>query len=152
MRAMHGSDYDAAALLAAYVATHYDVEIDGEVVTIRIGKPPPAALCSALAACAASSAVYLTAFNPRSHKRSTRENAHRQRRLLARLSADGIAVLHGDGHLPGSGWPPERSVLAIGIAREQARALAERFGQNAYVEITPEQPARLVLTRHWTPA
>lgn len=131
----------ASTLLAAYLATRYDVELDGALATIRIGRRPPAA-----------SAAYLTAFNPRSRAHAARDNALRQRALLALLAAEGVALLHGDSHLPGGAWPAERSVLALGLAHERALALAERCEQYAFVGLAAGEPARLVFTSHWIDA
>lgn len=142
----------ASTLLAAYLATRYDVELDGALATIRIGRRPPAAVHAALAAHGATHAAYLTAFNPRSRAHAARDNALRQRALLALLAAEGVALLHGDSHLPGGAWPAERSVLALGLAHERALALAERCEQYAFVGLAAGEPARLVFTSHWIDA
>ena len=68
---------------------------------------------------------------------------------LRALALEGVPVVHGDGAIPDASWPAERSVLAIGIERAGALQLAERFGQNAWVEVVAGEPARLVFTRHW---
>ena len=137
------------ALRDAYAATHYRVLLDAAHATIRIGRPLPAAVQQVLARHGAAQAAYLTACNPRSIALSPRENAQRQRALLAALVRPGIACVPATARDPHAGWPAEDSVLAIGLPREQAHALAERFGQYAWVEVVSGVPARLVFTSHW---
>jgi hypothetical protein len=137
------------ALREAYAAAHYRVLLDGGCAIVRIGQPVPAPVQAVLDAHGATRAAFLTACNPRSRPLAQERNAQRQRTLLAALARLGTACVPGVGEDPQQRWPPERSVLAIGLARERARALAASFGQYAWVELVAGAPARLVYTAHW---
>lgn len=86
-------------------------------------------------------AALLTAYNPRSEERPAPENEAAQRSLLAAL--DRYECLGAEGR--GEGWPPEPSVLALGVARSEAAALARRFHQHAYLYLELRRPVELVL-------
>lgn len=137
------------ALREAYAAAHYRVLLDGGCVIVRIGQPAPAPVQALLAAHGATRAAVLTACNPRSKPLAQARNAQRQRTLLAALARLGTACVPAVGADPQQRWPPELSVLAIGLARDPASALAASFGQYAWVELMAGAPARLVFTVHW---
>jgi len=137
------------ALREAYAAAHYRVLLDGGCAIVRIGQPVPAPVQALLDAHGATRAAFLSACNPRSTPLAQARNARRQRTLLAALARLGTACVPGVGDDPQQRWPPEHSVLAIGLARDRACALAACFGQYAWVELVAGAPARLVFTAHW---
>lgn len=137
------------ALRDAYAASHYRVLLDTGHANIRIGQPLPAEVQALLERHGATRAAFLSACNPRSTVLSPDENAQRHRALLAALASHGVASVPGTGHDPHEIWPPEDSVLAIGLPHVKARALAERFAQFAWVDVASGAPARLVFTSLW---
>lgn len=126
--------------LAAYRASEYVVFAKPELV-LRIGEPS-AALDRLLEAAGARSAAFLTAANPHSQPRSAAENLA----TLERLERDASAwpVHRGEGRSPDRTWR-EPSLLVAGIAREAARTLGRRYGQNAIVFIDKGAAPELVL-------
>ena len=144
------SDGDAReALLKAYQATLYEVEINGEVQVMRVGQRLPAIIDAQLAAHGIRDAAFLSAANPRSRLCDDAQNADRHAALLHALHELGVEWLIGNGRDRTGQWPAEPSVLALGLGREQAIKLAGQFQQNAYLEVVRGAPVRLVLTAHW---
>ena len=141
---------ERTALLEAYQTARYEVEVNGEVCVIGVGRRLPAAIVEQLESRGISDAVFLTAANPRSRRCTDAKNARRQQALLSALAALGVSCLPGNGRDPDGQWPDEPSVLAFGLGRERAMQLAEEFAQNAYLEVVPGAPVRLVLTGCWT--
>jgi hypothetical protein len=90
--------------------------------------------------------AFLTASNPGSLLRRDGENERAQRQLLSLLQQRGYAILPGRGVDPAGAWPPEESVLALGIRAEEARALARQFGQNALLVMAADAVPRLLWT------
>jgi hypothetical protein len=134
-------------LARAYQATHYVVEAQGGAFTLRVGAES-AELGALMRARGIEGAAYLTAYNPWSLPRGTAENDAAQRALEAGLAALGCTLLPGAGHDPSGHWPPEPSVLALGLSLERAIDAARRWGQNAFVWIDRAgEPCRLVFTR-----
>ena len=89
----------------------------------------------------------MTAWNPHSAPTSQEVNHLAQRSLLAELAQQAWSLLRGTGVGPDGHWPPEPSVLILGISRAQASALGRSYGQNAIVVATSSDAAtpRLVL-------
>lgn len=116
----------------AYRNARYRVDDGGAVFDMRVGRP-----CEPLRALmtrrGVREAAFLTACNPGSAPRSDADNRAAQVRLRAALDPEGI-------------WPPEPSLLVLGIERERAAALARRFRQNAFVWL----PADAVPVLVWT--
>jgi hypothetical protein len=88
--------------------------------------------------------AYVTAYNPASRQLAEEENVRRQQELLDAVRDRGLAFLEGEGVGEDPRWPPERSILILGIESEEARALGRRFGQLAIVVGRTGEPARLV--------
>lgn len=136
-----------ATLWAAYRATHYVVDAPDGPIVLHVGAANEA-LAALMHAVHAPTAAVLTAHNPWSLARPAHENDAAQRELEAALAAHGIAMLPASGRDPAGTWPPEVSVLALGLSREVADALARRFAQNAFVWVAgPGRPCELVPTR-----
>lgn len=89
----------------------------------------------------APSAALLTAYNPQSEERPAPENEAAQASLKGALAR--FACYEAEGR--GDDWPPEPSLLAVGLSRSEAGALARRFGQHAYLYCEPRRPVELVL-------
>jgi hypothetical protein len=134
------------ALEPVYNATTYVVEgPSGTRFSIRIGQRHPD-LDSWLATLAAASWAFVTACNPRSEIQIDERNEQAMAEFRAELQAGSYAFAPGYGQGDDLTWPPEPSFLILGIVREEATALAERYGQNAYVYGEPGGSAELVWT------
>jgi hypothetical protein len=127
----------------AYRRTTYRVFAGDSPIDITVGSAPPA-LVRLLEDRGADTWAFVTAWNPRSNARPAAENQARQRELIE------LVGRHGWPELPGLGigwdetWPPEESLLVLGISREEALAVARRFGQAAIVFGERRGPAELV--------
>jgi hypothetical protein len=126
-----------------YRSTNYVVRKSESEIVIRIGELCPA-LDQLLEENAAASWAFLTAWNPYSQQLADEENATRQILLLEELRSRGTTFFPGAGIDANGEWPPEESVLTIGIELDEATALAKRFEQNAIVFGWLGEPPRLV--------
>ena len=88
--------------------------------------------------------AYITAYNPESRRLSDDDNAARQRALVQAVRDLGLTFFEGESVLDAATWPPEPSLLILGIPPDDARALGRQFGQRAIVLGRLDQPARLV--------
>jgi hypothetical protein len=128
---------------AAYRATAYTADTPDGPLSLRIGVVS-AALDRLLAARGASTWTYVTAYNPGSVPCADAENEARQRELCATVMRSGHCFFEGAG--VGEGWPPEASLLILGMEEAEAVSLGRRFGQLAVVVGERGGPARLVWT------
>jgi hypothetical protein len=126
------------ALDAAYRATDYRVEdAPGGPFVVRIGD-----VCAEVD----GEWAFVTACNPGSVRLSDDENGRRMADLEAQVRKRGWRYHHGHGVGRDGNWPPEPSLLVVGIAETEALELAERFGQNAIVVGRGGEAARLAWT------
>ena len=88
--------------------------------------------------------AFVTACNPRSVRLPAWRNLERQRRLKALSSRLGYPTLAGVGVGDDPAWPPEPSLLILGVSRQRARRLARLFGQHAIVAGRLGAPPELV--------
>ncbi|HKX84473.1 MAG TPA: DUF3293 domain-containing protein [Pyrinomonadaceae bacterium] len=130
------------AMEAVYRATDYVVRGDVSTVVIRIGERCPAV--DDLLGEARETWAFMTAWNPYSQELPAEENARRQNELIEELNAKGLRFFHGAGEDPNGAWPAEESLLVLGIDRDSAIGLAEKFEQNAIVFGRRTEPAELV--------
>lgn len=112
----------------AFQATTYAVG----TLRLRIGETS-APLDALLARRGVQEWAYLTAWNPASRTRSRDENERAQARLAAELHARGLEALEGEALADDGAWPPEPSLLVLGLSRDDAMALGRAFGQDAIV-------------------
>jgi hypothetical protein len=120
------------ALLAAYRRTSFYADTARGRLVIRIGESHPD-LDAILRASGCETWAYLTAFNPGSVRLSDAENDRGQRELEDALRPLEHPMFPGEGVGDDGTWPPERSILVLGIEREAALLLGRRFGQRAIV-------------------
>jgi hypothetical protein len=133
------------ALVAAYAATAYTV--DGRPDwTLRIGAACPA-LSSELTVQGIAGAAYVSAWNPTGRRASAVANAAAHARLQAQIADMGLCAFPGWGRGDSGDWPPERSLLILGLAPDAARVLACDFGQLACVVLATGGVARILPTR-----
>lgn len=131
-----------AEMLAAYAKALYVVYGVPELV-LRIGEPS-ATLDALMDEEGADTAAYLTAANPRGELQGKRDNELNGAALHQSLADAGYSCLLGEGRDPEGDWPPEPSVLAIGISRHEAAVIGRSYEQNAFVFIERGKPAELV--------
>ncbi|PYS89087.1 MAG: hypothetical protein DMF64_18500 [Acidobacteria bacterium] len=115
-----------------YINTSYWVEEIGRPFKIRVGKSNPQ-LEHLLTMYGATSWAYITASNPRSTLLTYEENGRRHTELLQVAQNLGCRTLSGHGTGDDGIWLPEKSLLILGIDREEARELGRQFGQNAII-------------------
>ena len=127
-------------LVAAYEKALYAVFANPELV-LRVGEAHPG-LDALLEAHGAASAAFITAANPRGEQRSSAANQAAMDSLRASLA---WPCLPGAGRDPQGRWPPEPSLLVVGIARAEAEALGRRLEQNAIVFVEKGRGIELVL-------
>jgi hypothetical protein len=134
-------------LVAAYRAALYEVDAGADsVISFRV-EERCAALEDVLRAHAAGSAVLITAYNPRSRKQTAEENTDAHRQLLAAVAKMGCDVLPSRGRDPDGKWPAEPGLLIFNLSREDALALARRFGQYAAVWIETRGVPKLLFAQ-----
>jgi hypothetical protein len=131
-------------LIAAYRAAAYEVDVGESVICFRIDQPCPA-LDGLLRGRGVTSAVLLTAYNPRSQKRPADENMQAHRALLDAVAQRGNDSLPSRGRDPDDNWPAEPGLLILDLSRAEGLALAHRFEQYAFVWIETSQAPALVL-------
>jgi hypothetical protein len=122
-------------VIASYRAAHYCIEPAGiPAVILRIGERS-AGLASLYGKLGVDSIAFLTASNPLGVALRDADNAVALKALCADVHAMGLALMPGvtrDGD-PASGWPGEESIAILGISRDAACRLGNRYQQNAVV-------------------
>jgi hypothetical protein len=122
----------ADQLAEAYRMTTFRVLAPAGPIDIRVGQR-----CSQLDAVLHREGLhcwaFLTAWNPGARVLPAAENQQRHKALQHRLRALGVPVLPGSGIGDDPNWPPEDSLLAVGLDRPTAAAIAAEFDQDAIV-------------------
>ncbi len=110
---------------------------------IRIGETHPV-LDALLAARGLRHWAYVTAHNPGSIRLPAEENRVRHTRLRSDVSARGYEAFPGEGVGDDGEWPPETSLLILGMPRVEATALGQAHAQRAVVWGAVREPALLL--------
>ena len=132
------------ALVAAYRATDYVLFVgDGADVTLNIGRPSPA-FDRILDRRNATTAVVVTASNPRSVVLADSINRARHRQLVELIAARGYDYAIGEGRDPTGHWKAEVECVVFGISVEAGLELARAFEQNAIVFVRRDAAPELV--------
>jgi nitrile hydratase accessory protein len=132
-----------AQTIKDYLAAVYRI-FGSPDIDMRIGAHH-AALTSLMKQHDATSAVFVTAFNPFGVKKAPAENDARNRALVERLGQWTLAALPGEGFDVERKWGIEASVFVPGATRDMADALLREFEQNAIVFIDERAVPELVL-------
>lgn len=127
-----------AELDRAYRATSY--KVFDPPLTIRIGAWHPD-LDALLDDVGAGTWAFITACNPEGQVHSAEENLQLQEEL--ELALQEYRLYKGEGIGDVGGWPPEPSVLVVGISPEKARQMAGQFRQWALLTGCRSEPAQL---------
>jgi hypothetical protein len=132
-------------LIQAYEDADYAVLLEPELV-LRIGEPSER-LDRLMEVVEVPTAAFITACNPGSRPRSEAENWAAAEALEGLIDAAGCPRYRGEGRDPEDRFPPEPSLLVLGIQRENAEALGRLFGQNAIVFIERGRAPALVFLK-----
>jgi len=126
-----------AETIEAYRNTRYDV-IDGDnTISLRIGELN-IPLSDIYRRFNIQSSVFITAWNPFGKFLTDHENELANHGLREQLIVEGYQTLEGAGIGADTDWPPEQSLLVLGVSEEQASELCRLYSQNAVVFIGPE--------------
>lgn len=127
----------------AYLSTSYWVEDVKRPFIFRVGKSSTQ-VEDLLKRYDVASWAYVTAYNPRSIPLAPAENERRHAELLQTVQRLGYQALSGHGVGDDGVWPPEKSLLILGIDRHTAYDLGKRFEQNAIVVGESGRPPELL--------
>ncbi len=127
----------------AYRATDFWVQGPKGRFAICIGQTNEP-LESLLASEGVQTWAYMTAYNPKSQPLSENENSERMHRFEEAVIKTCYPFFMGEGIGRIGNWPPEPSMLIVGIDEASAKILASHYGQNAIVCGNIGEPARLV--------
>jgi hypothetical protein len=129
-------------LLRAYQKTDYAV-FGRPGLVLHIGERS-ADLDELLDAEGASTAAFITAANPGGKARGGWPNEIANAALVESLTKAGFRCFEGEGRAPDRSWI-EKSVLVVGISREDAEKAGRAFGQNAIVFVERGRSPELVI-------
>jgi hypothetical protein len=127
---MESNSSDVSDLFDSYRRTTYIAQTPLGEIRLRVGVRDEK-LAELLVLHGAQEWAFITAFNPGSQPLSVEENSARQRRLEDTLRHAGWTCFPGEGVGDDTNWSAEQSVLVLGIDRQRAVELAQKFGQNA---------------------
>ena len=136
----------AAELLDAYRATRYWVHAVPKPFCLQVDHPSQE-LLGLYAAAPKRCAAFLTACNPYSEQLSAEANLAAHECLLSALDALAVHTIEGAGRDALGVWPEERSLLVLGLELDVARAIGNRFRQNAIVWASKDAVPRLIVLR-----
>ena len=134
---------DHRTLWDAYRRTSYTARTSAGEILIHPDRLSPE-LDALLDQRSAGQWAYVTAYNPGSRLLSSDENVRRQQTLVEVLQHRGLTFFEGESVLDPAAWPPEPSLLVLGMSPEEARSVGRQFGQLAVVVGRRGEPARLV--------
>jgi hypothetical protein len=132
------------SFISAYRRTSYWVDIGDGRICLRVGESNPD-LDKILTEHGVREWAYITAYNPASIQLSRHENEQRQARLIRDVEQMGYQILRGEGIGDADDWPPEPSILILGIAMDEAISIGNAYGQTAIVVGRRGESARLLL-------
>ena len=95
----------------------------------------------------ASTATVITAWNPRSEKKTDAENEAAQANLIADLEAAGLFHLPALGADPKDEWKGEVSLLVLNATKETVGALGRKYSQNCIVWVAADAVPQLLFLR-----
>ncbi len=116
------------ALILAYTNTKFHIFIPE--ISIEIGKRNEE-LDALIKKDGQVEWAYITAYNPFSDVLSDKENLQRHAELISKISD--YKFYEGEGVGEDPTWKPERSILIVGITKNEAISLGREFEQNAIV-------------------
>jgi len=132
-------------LIQAYLATHYYVY--GDAPTVLKVAESNSALAALHRAAGVNCSAFITAWNPYSVQQPLARNLALQQSLQQILLQRELRWIKGVGQHPTDNWPGEESLLVLGLALADAKALGLQFGQNAIVWSGANAVPQLALLR-----
>ncbi|MEQ1761055.1 MAG: DUF3293 domain-containing protein [Vicinamibacterales bacterium] len=126
----------------AYLRTTFSADTPHGVIEIRPGSSS-AALDALLTERRVADWAYVTAYNPGSRLLPEETNQRAHAELCAFVVSKGWTSFEGRGAGLVGDWPPEVSLLILGVSPTEARALGRKFGQLAVVVGLKGSPADL---------
>lgn len=133
-------------LISAYLMTCYQVDLEATSLELRVGAQSRE-LLDLYEREGCRSAAFITAWNPRGEELEDVENSLRHGALLGDVAARGLPFFTGEGRGDDSGWPPEKSLLVLGLPLEEAAQIGRRYEQNAIVWAADDATPVLMLLR-----
>ena len=133
------------SLISAYRVTRYRVFASPDF-ELAVGQRS-SALADLYRTHAASSAAFLTAWNPEGNLQNEAANREAFARLQERVASYSIKVIAGFGEDPDGAWAGEESLLALGLSREAACEIGTEFRQNAIIWAGADAVPELILLR-----
>ena len=121
-----------AATLASYRSARYVVHAEPTDLALALDASNPG-LSALMRTHGATSACFVTAYNPFSQERTPAQNEAANAALREWLEGQGWPILEGAGCCGDDDWDAELSFLAFGPDAEDARAMCVKFNQNAVV-------------------
>jgi hypothetical protein len=94
-----------------------------------------------------TSAAFVTAYNPFGVVLSDKENKLRNKQLRSDMDALGLTSVNGFGQDKLGEWGQEHSFLIFGISLEEAKAVGNKYEQNAIVWSGNDAIPQLILLR-----
>jgi len=145
------SSLSSSALKRAYLEAEYVIFHDKEQIRLSLNQKS-AWLEEQFSSASASTAAFITAYNPQSVKKSAQENSAAQLNLRNHIEGKFQHVFRGEGRESKQGvgaerfdaWSAEESLLVLGINEEEARSLAAKFGQKAILFAERDATPRLL--------
>lgn len=133
-------------LIASYRAADYRAGAGSAAVILHIDQYSES-LSQLLAASGQQCAVFITACNPHSQPQSLAANQEAHAYLRDELKYLTDQIIEGTSSDPTGTWPPEQSLLALGVDLDKSKALGRQLGQNAVVWAGADAIPRLILLR-----
>lgn len=132
-------------LQSAFRCARYRVFAPAAELLLRVDQPD-LQLAALLAANGVATAALLTAFNPGGRRQAPFRNRRSQHLLQQTLRQQGRIVFAACNEDPRGRWPVEPSLLVMGMRGKDARQLAARHGQAAFLWIEAGGTPRLIET------
>lgn len=120
------------ALVRAYRLTEYTVNTPVGKISLRVNWISDE-FQSLMQQLKATTAAFITAYNPLSQPATKEQNKSAQQSLKSDINQLGLATYPGEGRDPSGEWSAEESALVLDIPLPQAEALAGRYRQNGFV-------------------
>lgn len=133
-----------AKLIRGYVAAHYQVMRNSDMLTLLIGQHS-APLSMLMRELNTHCALYITACNPHSQVQQRETNLIASNQLYTLLSTHSCYIFAGQSLDLTNHWPAEPSFLALGIDLAISKSLGRQFDQNAIVWAEADAIPRLIL-------
>lgn len=132
-------------LVAAYKSTNFEVHYEVPFV-LKIGLFSKG-LQSLFSKLNYKTGCFITAYNPKSVKKTPVENRIAQEQLYFDLSKTNCKIFNGFGSDFAGNWEGEPSYFVIGITKENAKKIGRKYQQNAIVWCDEKCIPELILLR-----